>query len=147
MWLRICRVIAAIICQLIFNHRVASSRDFLFNSWTAMLCNQAIQCISIICSSVPQFKTLMESLRSSGMGIHGMTMGSARGKGNLLGGSRTNASTSRVIESGSAGAAKDEIPLGRIRVRRSIEMSQSHAADWDSGSETSRSKIVKGVKA
>ena len=89
----------------------------------------------------------MESLRSSGMSIHGMTMGSARGKGNQLVGSRSKASTSCVIESDSAGAAKDEIPLGRIRVRRSIEMSQSHGADWDSGSETSRSKIVKGFKA
>jgi hypothetical protein len=80
------------------------------------------------------------------MSIYGMAMRSPHGKGSeLLVGSRTNASTSRFIESDSAGVAKNEIPLGQIRVRRSVEVSQIHAANWDSGSETSRSKIVKGI--
>ena len=88
----------------------------------------------------------MESLRSSGMSIHGMAMRSPHGKGSgLLVGSRTNASTSPFVESDSAGVAINEIPLGQIGVRRSVEVSQSHAANWDSGSETSLSKIVKGI--
>lgn len=108
-----------------------------------MLCNQAIQCISIICSSVPQFKPFMESLRSSGMTIYDSRMRSVHSKrSELMVGSRSNASPSHVMEGDRADRGKDEIPLGRIRVCQSIEMTQSHAADWDSGSETSRSKIV-----
>lgn len=90
----------------------------------------------------------MESLRSSGMTIYGTGMHSAYSKrSEFLVGSRSNASPSRVTEGDRADGGKDEIPLGRIRVRRSIEMTRNHTADWDSGSETSRSKIVKGSKA
>lgn len=86
----------------------------------------------------------MESLRSSGMTIYGMGMLSAHSKrSELLVASRSNASRRHAIEGDRADAGKDDIPLGQIRVRRSIEMTQSRGADWDSGSETSRSKIVK----
>ncbi|KAE8396160.1 hypothetical protein BDV23DRAFT_178216 [Aspergillus alliaceus] len=71
-------VIAAIVCQLVFNARTANSPDSTSDTSPATIATQAAQCLSIVTACSPQFKPFMDSLRSTGMRAEGMTKESSR---------------------------------------------------------------------
>ncbi|KAF7588881.1 hypothetical protein BBP40_005066 [Aspergillus hancockii] len=61
----------------IFGLRIFKANIFSINTtsatWSAVLSTQIVQCLSIVTACSPQFKPFMDSLRSTGMRIDGMT--------------------------------------------------------------------------
>ncbi|KAB8264300.1 hypothetical protein BDV32DRAFT_135249 [Aspergillus pseudonomiae] len=66
-------VIAAIIGQLIYINKTITSKDPTFDTWAATISTQLVQCLSVVTACSPQFKPFMDSLRSTGMRIDGLT--------------------------------------------------------------------------
>ncbi|KAE8153181.1 hypothetical protein BDV25DRAFT_38568 [Aspergillus avenaceus] len=75
-------VIFALVGQIVCTNRTRSSDDPTFDTWSATISTQIVQCLSVVTSCSPQFKPFMDSLRSTGMRIDGLTsynMTSAKG--------------------------------------------------------------------
>ncbi|KAJ5746114.1 hypothetical protein N7520_011296 [Penicillium odoratum] len=69
-------VAIAIICQLVYASQTKSSADSSWDTWTVAVSTQMTQALSIITACSPQFKPVLDSLQSSGMGIGGSGYGS-----------------------------------------------------------------------
>ncbi|KAF7585525.1 hypothetical protein BBP40_010735 [Aspergillus hancockii] len=69
-------VIAGIIVQLFYQTKTTSPIEATSDAWAALVSMQIVQCFSIATSCAPQFKPFMDSLRSSGMRVDGMTTSS-----------------------------------------------------------------------
>lgn len=65
------RVVIAIICQLAYTSRLKNSDDPAWDAWAMTICTQMVQALSIVTACSPQFKPVLDNLRSSGMGISG----------------------------------------------------------------------------
>lgn len=59
-----------VIIQLAYlNHAAQAGQSFLEN-WQNVVCSEAVQCLSIVGTCLPQFKPFLESLQSSGMRLY-----------------------------------------------------------------------------
>ncbi|KAF7592272.1 hypothetical protein BBP40_000403 [Aspergillus hancockii] len=66
-------VIILIICQLVYFGTTADSSDPTNDTWPVVICTQLVQSLSIVTACSPQFKPFLDSLRSTGMRLGGMT--------------------------------------------------------------------------
>ncbi|CAG8271582.1 unnamed protein product [Penicillium olsonii] len=62
-------VIIAIICQLANGSQTLSSSDPTFDTWKTAISTQMAQALSIVTACSPQFKPVLDNLRSSGMSL------------------------------------------------------------------------------
>ncbi|KAJ5165760.1 hypothetical protein N7492_006056 [Penicillium capsulatum] len=69
-------VVVAIICQLGYAGRLKNSHDPSWDAWAMTICTQMVQALSILTACSPQFKPVLDSLRSSGMGVGGSSYAS-----------------------------------------------------------------------
>ena len=66
-------MIIAILCQIIYARQTANSPNITSDTWPVAISTQLAQCFGIVTACSPQFKPFMDSLRSTGMRIDGMT--------------------------------------------------------------------------
>ncbi|KAB8238769.1 uncharacterized protein BDW43DRAFT_296206 [Aspergillus alliaceus] len=66
-------VIGAIIAQLVYSKKTINSSDPTSDTWPLAICTQLTQCLSVITACSPQFKPFMDSLRSMGLRVDGIT--------------------------------------------------------------------------
>lgn len=140
-------VIGAVVAQLVFSKRAASSNDPSFDLWPAVLCTQIVQALSITAACILYLGPFLESLESgmirsddlrrNGLGV---TYGSGTSKGtrkcfNLV--SLSPKSSSRAVIPSSIPLR----PLQDVENTATVETEESH---WKDGqSETSQTRIIK----
>ena len=57
-------VITAVICQLTYLNRIKPSGDLTFEIWPVTLCEQIVQCLSILTTCIVYLKPFLDSLES-----------------------------------------------------------------------------------
>ncbi|KAB8262937.1 hypothetical protein BDV32DRAFT_119767 [Aspergillus pseudonomiae] len=66
-------VIIAIIGQLVYANRTIDVSDPISGTWPLAICMQLTQCLSVVTACSPQFKPFLDSLRSTGLRVDGIT--------------------------------------------------------------------------
>lgn len=138
-------VIVAILCQIIYARQTAHSTNITSDTWPVAISTQLAQCFSIVTACSPQFKPFMESLRSTGMRIDGMTRYGTSQKG------YGSQSASRVPTLRSRSRHRSEVhELVSLPAKDNHHQATVTTAgagyDWDAESQTSQSRIIREVR-
>ncbi|KAH8422279.1 uncharacterized protein LDX57_000037 [Aspergillus melleus] len=138
-------VIVAILCQIVYARQTAHSTNITSDTWPVAISTQLAQCFSIVTACSPQFKPFMESLRSTGMRIDGMTRYGTSQKG------YGSQSASRASTLGSRSRHRSEVhELVSLPAKDSHHQATVTTAgagyDWDAESQTSQSRIIREVR-
>ncbi|KAI4234235.1 MAG: hypothetical protein LQ349_003911 [Xanthoria aureola] len=140
-------VLGAIVGQLVYQNRAASTNDRTFKMWPVVLMAQTVQSLSIITACVPCLKPFLESLESGmlrtddlrrrgmngayGYGSHNLTNLSARSNGKK--------EKSQIASNASAGKHY-KLPNNISTV---VSVSRNEDAERDSDSQKSSARIIK----
>lgn len=138
-------MIIAILCQIIYARQTANSPNITSDTWPVAISTQLAQCFGIITACSPQFKPFMDSLRSTGMRIDGMTRYGTSQKG------YGSQSASRVPTLHSRSRRLSEIhelvPLpAKDSHHQATVTTATGGHDWDAESQTSQSRIIREVR-
>ncbi|KAA8651162.1 uncharacterized protein ATNIH1004_000040 [Aspergillus tanneri] len=137
-------VIVAILCQIIYARQTLDSADPTSDTWPVTISTQVSQCFSIVTACSPQFKPFLDSLRSTGMRIDGMTRYGTSQKG------YGSQSTSRVPTLHSRNRRRSEAhemaPIIAKDTHQTTVTSPGMRRDWDAESQTSQTRIIREVR-
>ncbi|KAF7920718.1 hypothetical protein EAE99_008012 [Botrytis elliptica] len=152
---RIC-VIAAVSCQLFFlNQRI---KDPTFDPWRTTICNQIVQCLSIITACVPYLKIFLNSLESGLLRLDDLRRRGGRATEDDRDFNR-NTSDSRGIKKSKTAKKISQIlgftSRGNLESQKLSEFAPARSAAqsnavlvvdegnlWDGQSESSQSRII-----
>ncbi|KAF7889638.1 uncharacterized protein EAF02_002053 [Botrytis sinoallii] len=152
---RIC-VIAAVSCQLFYlNQKI---EDPTFDPWRTTICNQIVQCLSIITACVPYLKMFLNSLESGLLRLDDLRRRGGRATEDDRDFNR-NASDSRGIKKSKTAKKISQIlgftSWGNLESQKLSEFAPGHLATqsnavlavdegnlWDGQSESSQSRII-----
>ena len=135
------RVEIATICQLAYAERLKSTTDPSWDAWAVTICTQMVQALSIVTACSPQFKPVLDSLRSSGMGIGGSSYGS-RQRTYAYG---THYKASRAIRTNDTRSDTHElVPMPEPRSQTVVTTTPE--ADNDAESQSSGSQIIRETR-
>ncbi|KAE8375723.1 hypothetical protein BDV26DRAFT_283200 [Aspergillus bertholletiae] len=134
-------VIAAIIGQLLYFNKTIDSNDPTFDTWSATVSTQVVQCLSVVTACSPQFKPFMDSLRSSGMRIDGLT------SYNLASTKRHGLSSLRYHSTFHGSEVHELTPVRPIKGTYETNVTASGAiSDGDAESQSSQTHIIREVR-
>ncbi|KAE8363149.1 hypothetical protein BDV27DRAFT_130326 [Aspergillus caelatus] len=134
-------VIAAIIGQLVYVNRTIDSKDPTFDTWSATVSTQLVQCLSVVTACSPQFKPFMDSLRSTGMRIDGLT------SYNMASTKRHGLSSLRYQSTFHGSEVHELTPISPVKDTYETTVTASEAiSDGDSGSQSSQTHIIREVR-
>lgn len=148
-------VVTAIAVQIVYLNRESGSQDPSLNFWPTAICTQAVLNLSIITACIPYLKPFFESLesgmiRSDDLRRRGMKLPYGSGSGKSAG--------STMLGSGKAPSRIAKSPdvsheLGQVSPNtgsfnfghqaNSTTITATMRDDWDDGSDTSQSKIIR----
>ncbi|KAG2415088.1 hypothetical protein HFD88_006279 [Aspergillus terreus] len=144
-------VIAAILCQLIYARKTAHTPDPTSDTWPVAVSTQLAQCLSVVTACSPQFKPFLDSLRSTGMRVDGMSRyNKSYGYGSNLG-SRVRTATANTRSR----RRSDANELMPIQLKETQSPTHTHQAtvttmgaaqDWDAESQSSQTRIIREVR-
>ncbi|KAB8214200.1 hypothetical protein BDV33DRAFT_183133 [Aspergillus novoparasiticus] len=134
-------VIAAIICQLIYVNKTINSEDPTFDTWSATVSTQLVQCLSVVTACSPQFKPFMDSLRSTGMRIDGLT------SYNLASTKRHGLSSLRYHSTFHGSEVHELTPVRPVKdTYETIVTASGAISDGDADSQSSEAHIIREVR-
>ncbi|KAE8390110.1 hypothetical protein BDV23DRAFT_155914 [Aspergillus alliaceus] len=134
-------VIAAIVGQLVYNNRTIDVKDRTFDTWPATMFTQIVQCLSVVTACSPQFKPFMDSLRSTGMRIDGMT------SYNMASMKRYEISTMRHKSTFNGSEVHELAPINLGKETHETTVTASGAiSDGDTESQSSQTHIIREIR-
>lgn len=134
-------VIAATICQLIYVNKTINSEDPTFDTWSATVSTQLVQCLSVVTACSPQFKPFMDSLRSTGMRIDGLT------SYNMASTKRHGLSSLRYHSTFHGSEVHELTPVRPVKDTYETTVTASGAiSDGDAESQSSQTHIIREVR-
>ena len=146
--LSLCRVLAAIVMQVVYQNRAKGTDNRTFEMWPVVLCAQIVQSLSIITACIPCLKPFLESLesgmlRSDDLRRRGMNGVYGYGSHNLnsLSNSRSGGKKEKSQHASNASAGKHyKLPNNISTV---VSVSRNEDAERDSDSQKSSARIIK----
>lgn len=136
------RVIVAVICQLVYAAKTANSKDITFDTWPVTVSTEFAQSLSVVTACSPQFKPFLDSLRSSGMTLNGMSSYHGTRKG--YGYNSYNKSTTRAH---TRNARDDRHELMSVPVDPGVHSTVvTGSPDWEADSQSSQSRIIRETR-
>lgn len=146
-------VVVATVAQLFYFDHTSDSQDPTLDFWSTAVCTQVVQNLSIITACVPYLKPFFESLesgmiRSDDLRRRGMKFPYAFGSGKSAGSTTQGQSLtpSRLAKPPETAHELRDIPsTGNLGFGNHANATTITATrdDWDDGSETSQSKIIR----
>lgn len=143
----------ATVAQLFYLNHTYNSRNPTLDFWSTAVCTQVVQNLSIITACVPYLKPFFESLesgmiRSDDLRRRGMKFPYGYGSGKSAGSTTQGQSQtpSRLAKSSEKShelrdiSGTDSVGFGHHANETTITATRD---DWDEGSETSQSKIIR----
>lgn len=132
-------------CQIIYARQTVHSTNITADTWPVAISTQLAQCFSIVTACSPQFKPFMDSLRSTGMRIDGMTRYGTSQKG--YGSQSASRMPTLRSRSRRLSEAHELVPLPAKDHQHQATVTTAGAGhDWDAESQTSQSRIIREVR-
>ncbi|KAB8068297.1 hypothetical protein BDV29DRAFT_184782 [Aspergillus leporis] len=132
-------VIAGIIGQLVYTNKTTISINPTSATWSAIISTQIVQCLSVVTACSPQFKPFMDSLRSTGMRIDGMTTS------NMTFTKRYGISSTRIKSTLHSNEDHDLAPI--IKGGHQITVTAAGAiSECDAESQSSQTHIIREIR-
>lgn len=137
-------MIIAIIGQLAYAHRTIDSSDPISGTWPLAICTQLTQCLSVVTACSPQFKPFMDSLRSMGLRIDGIT----RQDTSRVGYNHSSVGMKSQLQSQDHASAEvhEMTSIGRNKSYRHTTTILTTKRDSDGDSDSSEVHIIREVR-
>ncbi|KAE8163871.1 hypothetical protein BDV40DRAFT_287404 [Aspergillus tamarii] len=135
-------VIIMIVCQLVYATKTADSPDPSHETWPVAISTQLVQSLSIVTACSPQFKPFLDSLRSTGMRLGGMTSygHSQKGYGSY------SASRARSRRGTDRSDAHELVPLPMQDTHQATVTTSTPSLGWDGESQSSQTHIIHEIR-
>ncbi|KAE8417379.1 hypothetical protein BDV36DRAFT_256811 [Aspergillus pseudocaelatus] len=135
-------VIIMIVCQLVYATKTADSPDPSHETWPVAISTQLVQSLSIVTACSPQFKPFLDSLRSTGMRLDGMTSygHSQKGYGSYA------ASRARSRRGTDHSDAHELVPLPMQDTHQATVTTSTPSLGWDGESQSSQTHIIHEIR-
>ena len=139
----------AAVAQLFFLNRTADSQNPTLDFWSAAVCTQVVQSVSLITACIPYLKPFFESLESgmirSDLRRRGMKFSYGSGSGKSAGSTTLGDSltSSRLAKPSENSHELREIPRTGFGHPANSTTITATRDEWDDRSETSQSKIIR----
>ncbi|GMF76353.1 unnamed protein product [Aspergillus oryzae] len=136
------RVIIMIICQLVYASKTIDSPDPSHETWPVAISTQLVQSLSIVTACSPQFKPFLDSLRSTGMRLGGMTSygHSQKGYGSY------SASRARSRRGTVRSDTHELVPLPMQDTHQATVTISTPSLGWDGESQSSQAPIIHEIR-
>ncbi|KAE8142343.1 hypothetical protein BDV38DRAFT_295134 [Aspergillus pseudotamarii] len=136
-------VIIAIIGQLAYANKTIDSTDPISGTWSLTICTQLTQCLSVVTACSPQFKPFLDSLRSTGLRVDGMT----RHDTSRVGYNHSSAGIRSQLQSQDHPSAEvhEMTSIGRNKSYRHTTTIITAKRDSDGDSDSSEAHIIREV--
>ncbi|KAL4895746.1 hypothetical protein BDV59DRAFT_191657 [Aspergillus ambiguus] len=138
-------VIIAILCQLIYSRKTLNTTDPTLDTWPVTISTQMVQCLSAITACSPQFKPFLDSLRSTGMRVDGMSRyNKSYGYGSQSA-SRARTTTANT-RSRPHSNVNELVPIPLKETHQATVTTMGTAQEWDAESQSSQTRIIREVR-